>query len=235
MKLVFTGKGTIEGYTAGWVAKRMLKTDCEWVNVCPGENKLPPLDGKEILMFGVAYHRQTLLYIEKKAKSLQVFDNDPQVRIEIGGMKCVKTNLKQTAALMAWNHLKANFVVRVGKDKKSEFHFMSPPWIVFYTEKKSLWPWPSVNPYLIKIAIQKNYQETLESWDELATRDLLIVEQEGIEAAKKEQTAREQRVEQNEEPNNKKEPENGNDQPERKLEPEQPTRKRTGAHSAKSK
>lgn len=191
MVIVITEKGTIEGYTAGWVATRALKGQCEWIQIGHGD-PMPALGPEdEVLMFGVSYSRRKIEEMQDKnskkaVRSLHVFDNDFQVKAQLSGLKNVKVNLKQTAARMAWEHLRADLRVKIGKDKKTEFHLHSAPWIVDYSEKKGLWKWASISIFFVKKTIETAYKQTLDSWDELATRDLGGVESQGKEIAKKE-------------------------------------------------
>lgn len=183
MILVLTQKGTIEGYTAAWVAKRTLKQDCEIVQLGHGD-PLPNFKGRDVLMFGVAFERAKLEQLKKLAKSLFVFDNDFHVKAQLGGLKYVKINMHQTAARMAWTYLRSDFRVKVGKERKSDFHFSSAPWIVDYSDRKDLWRWPEISSLYLSLAIKNRYEETLESWDELSTRNIEIVQEEGKEVAR---------------------------------------------------
>ena len=183
MKLIVTEKGTIEGYTAGWVAARSLKHDCEWIQIAQGE-RIPQYEDRDVLSFGIAYSRAYLSQIQKKVSSLYVFDNDYRSKFEIGSMKNVKVNIRHSAARMAWEYLRSEFRVKIGKDKKAEFAFLSAPWVVDYSEREGLWKWPAVSKFYVKLAIQSKFTETLESWDELASRDLGSVERQGMETAK---------------------------------------------------
>lgn len=186
MKLVITEKNSVEGYTAAWVAKRMLKNDCEIVQVCKGD-KLPDVSGREVYCFGVSFPRAVTNNFQARVGKhgfFLVYDNDYKVKGELAGVKGVKINLKQTAARMAWECLRADFRVKVGQKKNNEFHFSTAPWIVDYSAKKELWRWPNVAYVFVKLAIEKKYEQTLEDWDELASRDLAIVEGQGREVAK---------------------------------------------------
>lgn len=203
MKLILVEKGTIEGYTAAWVAKRMLKNECEIVMIRKGD-KLPPTKDKDVLCFGVSFNRYVVSSFEKAALAdhteFHLFDNDQKGKQELSGLKSVKINLTQTAARMAWEYLRADFKVKVGKEKKSEFRFNTAPWIVDYTDNAKLWKWPTVTPYFLKLAIENCYKQELEDWDELATRDLDSVMEQGKEFAKKQLALEEP----NEEEENKK-------------------------------
>ena len=179
MKVVIVKKGTIEGFTAGWVAQRSLKRDCELIHFGDGD-ELPTLDilkGRDVLMFGVAFRRPILERLIKQCNSIFVFDNDFHVKAEIGSMKQVKIHLNQTPARMAWEYLRSEFTVRF-KDKKEEFRFLTAPWIVDYSDEKGLWKWPTINRTYVRYVIDE-YKMTLDSWDELATRDLICVEENG--------------------------------------------------------
>lgn len=180
MKLVVTQEGTIEGYAAAWVAKRALKGDCEIVQMKAGD-KIPPVAGRDVLFFGISFSRHLVTKIKSEAKSFAMFDNDFQARQELAGIKYVTISLSRTPARMAWEHLRADFKVRVGKNKENEFHFHSAPWIVDYTENRKLWKWPDLNPFFIKTAIEECYPFELESFDELSTRDLSVVIAQGKE------------------------------------------------------
>ena len=183
MILVITEKGTIEGYTAAWVAKRMLKNECEIVQIGEGDS-LPEMTGREVLFFGVSVSRFILEQMRRKAKSVKIFDNDFKVKAQIGGIKDVKINLKHTAARMAWEYLRADFYVKVGKNKENNIHHQSAPWIVDYTDSMERWRWQEVSQLFVRLAITRDFPETLEAWDELSTRSLEIVEDRGREIAK---------------------------------------------------
>lgn len=188
MKLVITKHG-IEGYTAGWIAKRMLEQDCEWIQVRDGD-KIPPMDGQDVLMFGLSYSRQVLIDLANKTNprrpaSIHVFDNCFEVKAAIAGLKNVKINLNQTAARMAWEHLRADFRVKCGPHKKQDFHFLTAPWIVDYSDDAKKWKWRGVSQFYVKLAIAAYFTQELESWDELATRDLGGIESLGKDLAKK--------------------------------------------------
>ncbi len=191
MIIVITEKNTIEGYTAGWVAVRALKGNCQWIQIGQGD-PMPALGpDDDVLMFGVSYSRRKIEEMQDKTsprrvKSLFVFDNDFQVKAQLSGVKNVKINLKQTAARMAWEHLRADLRVKTGKDKKTEFHHHSAPWLVDYSEIKGVWKWASISPFFVKKAIESAYKQTLESWDDLSTRDLGGLEMQGKDIAKEE-------------------------------------------------
>ena len=190
MNIVLVQRGTIEGYTALWVAKRCLKGDCEIIQIGTGDAQPPFKKEDNVLMFGLSYTRRKLEQLtdkksEQKIASIKVFDNDAKVKSEIGGMNGVKVNLKQTAARMAWEHLRADFRVRLKKTGQ-EMMFHSAPWLVDYTDDPKLWKWSGVSQFFVKLAIQRKYEQTLEGWDELSTRDLNVVEEEGKQVAREE-------------------------------------------------
>jgi hypothetical protein len=193
MKLVLVEKGTVEGYTAAWVAKRMLKTDCEVMFFGNGD-RLPDARNKDLLIFGLSFSRNVVTNLAKQAKgeaaTFRLFDNDFKGRQELSGIKEVKINEKQTAARMAWEYLRADFRVKIGIKKNYEFHIQSTPWIVDYSEKPKLWKWPAFGNYFVKLAIDHCYKQELEDWDELATRDLGAVFEQGKEFAKKQEEGR---------------------------------------------
>lgn len=191
MVIVITEKGTIEGYTAGWVASRALKGNCEWIQLGQGD-PMPALGpDDDVLMFGISFSRKKIEDLQNKnnpkhVRSIFIFDNDFQVKAQLSGVKNVKINLKKTAARMAWEHLRADLRVKIGPEKKTEFHLHSAIWLVDYSERKGLWKWEKISPFFVKKAIESSYKETLDSWDELATRDLSGIELQGKEIAKAE-------------------------------------------------
>lgn len=181
MKLILTEKNTIEGFTAGWVAKRILKDECEWIEVDPSKRGLPDVQGLDVIMFGLSYGREILRTIQTRAKSLMVYDNSFEAKQEIGGLRCVKIETNKTPARMAWNVLRGNMQITVNKEK---IFLSSAPWIVDYSDERSLWRWPNAKRYFIQLAILKKYELTLKSWDSLAAKDLMIVEGEGLQVAR---------------------------------------------------
>lgn len=188
MKLVITEKNTIEGFTAGWAAMRILgKFDpkknpdgAKWLEVQPG-GPLPDVAVLDVLMFGVCYPRQQMQYLSKKADSFRAFDNQLESKRNVGGLRYVKIQTNKTPARMAWDFLRGNISIFV---KKQRIVLTSAPWIVDYTEDKKFWKWPAHSLYFIRLAIVEKYKPSLKSWDELAAKDLMVVESEGLAMAK---------------------------------------------------
>lgn len=187
MKLVITQKGTIEGFTAGWVAKRILKDECEIVQLTETMPEFPSMKDRDVLIFGFSFSRNLVQTCIKAAKSFRIFDNDFKGKQELAGIKEAKINIKQTPARMAWEYLRGGVQVQVGPEKKSTFRFSSAPWIVDYSDDLKRWKWPGLNPFFIKIAIEKCYKRELEDWDELATRDIEGVISQGKEFIQKQE------------------------------------------------
>lgn len=178
MQIVIVEKGSIEGYTAAWVARRALKNDCELIFIEHGDKVPDVVKGMTVKMFGVSFSRAVTESLQKIC-DLHVFDNCMISRAQLGGMKNVRINLRQTPAKLAWDHYRPDFRVLVGHNRQEKFHFDTAPWIVNYSERKDLWKWPDVSKEFVKFAIKTNYPMTLESWDELATRDMLAIADEG--------------------------------------------------------
>ena len=186
MKIVIVEKDKIEGYAAAWVAKRMLKNECQIVFFGPGD-KLPDTTKQDLLIFGISFSRSVVEKLAKQASAdhceFRMFDNDFKAKSELAGIKEVKVNMNQTPARMAWEYLRADFRVKIGPSKH-EFHFSSSPWIIDYSDNSQLWRWPTLSPFFIKTAIDNCYKRELESWDELATRDLAVIVEQGKEFIK---------------------------------------------------
>jgi hypothetical protein len=182
MILVVTEKGTIEGFTAGWVAKRMLKDECQVIDMAPGDT-LPDIVKRDVVVFGIHFARNLTQRMAKEALSLHIFDNDFKAKTELSGLKDVHINLTRSAARMAWEHLRADFKVKFGPNKQ-EFRHETAPWIVDYSDNMKLWKWAGIPPHFVKLAIDHCYDRTLESWDDMSTRDLMIVVEQGKKYAK---------------------------------------------------
>ena len=182
MKMIVVQKGTLEGYAAAWVAKRQLKGDCEIAFMGAGD-PVPAARGMDQYFFGISFARSIVQRLAKEAiaehREFRMFDNDYKAHQELSGIKEVKVNQKHTPARMAWEFLRADFKVQVGPGKV-DFRFTTAPWIVDYSENEKLWKWPAIKLYFLKLAIENCYKLELESWDELATRDLTAVVDEGM-------------------------------------------------------
>lgn len=189
MKLIIT-QDNIEGYTAAWVAKRQLKGECELAFFKAGD-RLPEASGKDIMIFGISFARHVVQRLAKEAASehreFRLFDNDIRARAELAGIKEAKIVMYATPARLAWEHLRCDFKVKVGPSKSVDFRVNTAPWIVDYTEAEKGWKWPNLPRHFLKLAIDNCYKRELEEWDELATRDLAAVFEQGKEFAKTQQ------------------------------------------------
>ena len=188
MKMVIVGKGSIEAYAALWVCKRILKDECEIVQLTL-KDAFPLMKDRDVLIFGFSFSRNMVQSCIKAAKSFKLFDNDFRGKQELSGIKEVKINIKQTPARMAWEYLRGGVQVKVGPNKGQIFRFSSAPWIVDYSEIPRLWKWPDLNPFFIKLAVDNCYPQELEVWDELATRDMECLIAQGKEFAQKQKEA----------------------------------------------
>jgi len=178
MKLVIVEAGTIEGFTAAWVVTRALKGDCQIVEFAAGDH-LPLMTGRDVLILGVSFARNQVISCIKTAAAFKMIDNDFKAKNELAGIKEVKVNMKQTAARMAWEYLRCDFRVRIGKEKKQDYAFSSAPWIVDFSTDEKRWKWKEMNPFFVRLAIEECYGRSFEDWDELATRDLAVVIEQG--------------------------------------------------------
>lgn len=194
MKTIMVKKDSIEGFTAAWICRRMLKQDCEIVFFGNGD-VLPNTKGKDLYVFGLSFSRQNAIRLSKEAianhTEFRLFDNDFFGRQILAGIREAKINMKQTAARMAWEFLRADFSVKVGKEG---FRFMTAPWIVDYSDSDKLWKWPNLSRFFLDNAIKNCYEMTMESWDQLATRDPGIVIDQGKNFLKQKQEKQEEAV-----------------------------------------
>lgn len=174
--MVVTFKGSIEGYTAGWIASRCAKEKIEWFEIKAGDIALDMTD-RDVVMFCASYWKPQMEICMKQAKTLVCFENDEQAKRELAGLRCMRFDMKKTAGRFAWEYFKKYpMSLPLGNGR---IPCPQAPWLVDFSINPKRWAWPKMDQLLIATTILEKYPKTLDSWDLLATKNPMQLSEEG--------------------------------------------------------
>lgn len=165
---VVTSSGSIEGFTAAWVAERALKEMFKWIELKDGDLVPEFVPEDQVVLLGTAFDTGRMIGWQNFLYRFALIDNDKDVRRNIGRLAFVRAIPEQTLARMAAQY----FMVDIDS------------WILDYTPDHHRWKWPhvsqgAVNTYMLSVP------RTFETWDQVSRMALDDVEVRGNEQIKK--------------------------------------------------
>lgn len=150
-----------DGFCSAWVARKVFPE----ANFCPAQfGEAPPdVQGKDVYVLDFSYKRSVLLSLKYKAKSLLVLDHHKTALSELQGLPFCVFDLNKSGAGLTWQHFY----------KKSSEH-----WLVSYVQDRDLWRHTLPETRAVN-AVISSYPLDFQKWDELSSRSLDQVIEEG--------------------------------------------------------
>ena len=128
-KLVIFHGGCSDGFTAAWVIKTRVEgwADADFFAAAFNE-ATPDTSGKDVLIVDFSYPRNTLLDLERRARSLRVLDHHKTAEADLEGLPFCLFDMEKSGAGLAWDEL----VAKPGGG-------IERPWLVDTVEDRDLW------------------------------------------------------------------------------------------------
>jgi uncharacterized protein len=114
---------------------------------------LPDLAGRTVFMADIAFERDVMLDIQKKAKSLTVLDHHLSAQKKLFDLECCHFDMTKSGAVLAWEFCFPNQQV---------------PKLLKYIEDRDLFKWIFSDAMEALLAVD-SYERTFEKWDELVS------------------------------------------------------------------
>ncbi len=159
----------VDGLTAAWVARRSLH-DADLHAACHGSAP-PDVTGRDVYMLDFAYPRPVMETIARQVHTLVVLDHHKTAAADLAGLSATAANIQlefdmhRSGARLAWDWFHP--------DARED-----APWLVRYVEDRDLWRFALPYSRDVTAGIDA-HEHTLDSWDELAERDVDEVAREG--------------------------------------------------------
>lgn len=159
-----------DGFCAAWVARKVFP-HAKFYFAQFGEAP-PDVTNKEVFMLDFSYRRNILLQMRATAKSLTVLDHHKSAMADLDGLPFCIFDMEKSGAGLAWDYFS---------------HFPCPgnqtfdeprPWLIHYVEDGDLWR-HTLNESWAVNAVVSSYPFCFERWDQLASKPLEEVIEEG--------------------------------------------------------
>lgn len=172
--VIYHGGGCSDGWASAWLFKRVFP-DIELFPANYGDEP-PDVRGKEVFVVDFSYPRSQMMRVFEQANgNVTVLDHHKSAEKELAGicLECainefdrfptVTFDMKRSGAMLAWDFLNPS----------------SPaPWIVRHVQARDLWTWEEPFSREVNAAI-RSYPQTMEAWNELASRSASSLVPEG--------------------------------------------------------
>ena len=176
---ILTVKGSIEGFTAAWLAHRVLVKQAglkvRWYALepeLPFPNIREELKGAHIRIIGAGMSKGIFQSIGREARSIILYDTDLKTRNALAGIRNVKVDFRRSATRQFWAEIKPALQLQfVIEKKKVVKYFESAPWIVDFSETQSAWLWKHLDRKLITAAVN-SFKQDFDVWDGLCMREI---------------------------------------------------------------
>ena len=139
-----------DGFCAAWLHHHLSTRMGEYIAAQCGDDP-PDVKGREVLIFGFSYRRDTLLKMHEQADSLLVFDHHKTAEAELDGLDFCAFDSDKSGARMALKYLE-------GEGAEN--------WLVDHIGSRDFWGNPMPNNELVLTGLS-SYPRDFETWDRL--------------------------------------------------------------------
>jgi len=168
--IVHHGRCT-DGWCSAWIAKKVFP-DAQFHAAQFGE--MPPdVTNKEVFILDFSYKRQVMLFLNYKAKSLTVLDHHKTALKDLEGLPFCIFDMERSGAGLTWNYFN-----HFNYPGRNQFFDEPMPWVVQYVQDRDLGRHELPDTRQVN-AVIASYPFDFQMWDELASKPLDEVREEG--------------------------------------------------------
>lgn len=142
-----------DGFGSAFAFYTKFGKNMEYVPVSFGE-PAPDISGRDVYIADFSYHKDELLEIKSKAKSLIVLDHHLTAQNELNGLDFCHFDMTHSGSILSWQFLYPN---------------IKAPLLLQLIEDRDLWKWKIKDSDILLSAID-SYDRTFDNWAELEVR-----------------------------------------------------------------
>lgn len=160
----------LDGFTSAWAAKQALGNTAEYIPGSYGnDGELPDVDGRVVYMLDFAYPLDVMITLADRASKVIVLDHHLSAQKDLeplldNGTIEGEFDMNRSGAMMTWNWF---------------FPDRDPPAFIEYVQDRDLWTKKLPLCEEVNMAMF-SYDYTFENWDQIASRNIDDLKQDGI-------------------------------------------------------